>query len=94
MKASPHRTNEPARLRAEAAVETHMRALFTRLPMLCGFAMADDLDVTNVTIQTWPGYIAGADLYGEIANAVVDLVEERPDVIELLQGRTFARAFH
>ena len=94
MKTSQDRQQQIRRERVEAVIEGRIGSLFQRLPMLCGFAMADDLDVTNVTIQTWPGYIAGADLYGEIANAVVDLVEERPDVIELLQGRTFARAFH
>ncbi|HET9472669.1 MAG TPA: hypothetical protein VFO82_02180 [Steroidobacteraceae bacterium] len=30
----------------------------------------------------------------EIMQALADLAEERPDAVEVLRGRTFARAFH
>ena len=92
MKAPAHRSTEPARQRAEALVETQVQALFQRLPMLSGFAVAANLDVTDVTIHSWPGYIAGEALYSEIANCLVDLLEDRPDSTDFLRGRTFARS--
>ena len=86
MKAPAHRATEPARQRAAALVETQVQAL------LSGFAVAANLDVTDVTIHSWPGYIAGEELYSEIANCLVDLLEERPDSTDFLRGRTFARS--
>jgi hypothetical protein len=94
MKAVAHRSAEPALQRTEAALHTHVQKLFARFPMLGGFVIAHDFDVTHVAIQTWPDYIAGDDLRTEIAQAFVDLAEERPDTIERFQGRTFARNFH
>lgn len=94
VKPSLQRLQQPARQRAAALVETRLLDLFERLPMLCGFCVGRDLDVADVAIHSWPGYMAGEDLYLEIANSLVDLLEERPETIELLRGRTFARAFH
>ena len=80
--------------KAEALVERHVAALFQRMPILCGFALRDDLEVTDVAVSTWPGYTAGEELYRDLMQALADLAEERPDAVELLRGRTFARAFH
>ena len=88
------RPQESRLQKVEALVERHLAALFQRMPMLCGFAMRDDLEVTDVAVSTWPGYTAGEDLYGNLMVALADLAEERPDAIELLRGRTFARALH
>ena len=66
-------------------------ALFRRIPILCGFALEEDLQPTEVSVHTWPGYGPGEDLYEDILTTLVDLVEERPDAAELLRGRTFAR---
>ncbi len=91
MKTSEQRSRQLERKRAEEIVESHLAALFRRLPMLCGFAMRHDLEVTDVTVHTWPGYTAGEDLYEDLMQGLVDLAEERPDAALLMRGRTFAR---
>jgi hypothetical protein len=93
MKSSAHRTEE-LHCRSEALVEEHFRALFRRMPMLTGFALRQDLEVDEITFHTWPGYTARQELYEELMQALADLAEERPESIEVLRGRTFARAFH
>jgi len=92
VKATSQRLTQPARQRAEAALDERVRELFQRLPMLSGFAMADDLGVTEVAID-WPGHIASVELYAEIADHFVEVLEERPELVALVRGRTFARAF-
>ena len=82
------------RKRSAAFVEKQLADLFRRLPMLSGFALRHDLEVTEVTIHSWPGYVAGEGLYEDLMGALADLAEERPDAIEVLRGRTFARAIH
>ena len=79
---------------AEAIVEEHVHALFRRVPMLSGFSLRQDLELADVAIQTWPGYSAGEDLYQELVETLAELAEDRPDAVELLRSRTFARAFH
>jgi hypothetical protein len=94
VKPSQNRLLEARRQHAEAIVEKHFHALFQRMPMLSGFTLRQDLEVTDVAVHTWPGYTAGEDLYKDLMQALADLVEERPDTVELLRGRTFARAIH
>jgi hypothetical protein len=78
----------------EAFVTRHVLALFQRMPMLCGFRLQRDLKLTDVTVHTWPGYTVGEKFYEDLMQALADLVEERPEAVLLLRGRTFARAFH
>ena len=92
MKTSQDRQQQIRRERVEELIDGRIAALFGRLPMLCGFAIEADLQLAEVSVHSWPGYIAGEDLYGEIVTALADLVDERPDAAELLGGRTFARA--
>jgi CRISPR/Cas system endoribonuclease Cas6 (RAMP superfamily) len=94
MKASENRLSEERRERTEAIVEEHVDALFRRVPMLSGFSLRHDLELADVSVQTWPGYGAGAELYQELVQTLAELAEERPDAVELLRGRTFARALH
>ena len=94
MKPSQNRLSETRRQHSQAIVEKHLDGLFRRMPMLCGFTLQQDLEVHDVAVYTWPGYTAGEDLYKEPMLALADLAEERPDAVELLRGRTFARAFH
>jgi hypothetical protein len=94
MKASENRLREERRERAEAIVEEHVVALFRRLPMLSGFSLRQDLEFADVAVHTWPGYTAGADLYQDLVETLAELAEERPDAVELLRGRTFARIIH
>jgi hypothetical protein len=94
MKPSQNRLSEARRQHSQAMVEKHIEALFRRMPMLSGFTLRQDLEVTDVAVYTWPGHTAGDDLYKDLMNALADLAEERPDTVALLRGRTFARAFH
>jgi hypothetical protein len=69
--------------------------LFERLPMLCGFHVTEDLGVVEVAVHGWPGWPAPEDLGGVLCAALEDLVEDyAEDTVDLLRGRTFARAVH
>jgi hypothetical protein len=94
MKTSEQRSQKFEGKPTEEIIENHLAALFGRLPMLCGFALQHDLEVTEVTVHTWPGYTAGEDLYQDLMQGLVDLAEERPDAALLMRGRTFARMVH
>jgi len=91
MKPSESRLQEIRRERVEAVIDGRVGALFRRIPVLCGFALKADLQPMEVAVHSWPGYVAGEELYGDIVAMLEDLIQERPDAIELLRGRTFAR---
>ena len=86
--------SEVCRRRTEAIVARHVHELFKRLPMLSGFWLRTDLKVAELSVFTWPGYTAGQDLYEEVMQSLIELAEERPEVVQLMRGRTFARAVH
>ena len=94
MKPSEERLSEARRGHTEAIITRHMDALFQHLPMLSGFWLQPDLEVVELSVFTWPGWTAGPDLYDEVMQSLVDLAEQRPGAVELLRGRTFARAVH
>jgi hypothetical protein len=94
MKASEERLSEARRQYTKAIVARHVDELFQRLPMLTGFWLRPNLEVDELTIFTWPGYSAGRDLYEEVMDSLVQLADERPDAVQLMRSRTFARAVH
>lgn len=94
MNASEPRLDQARREHAEGVVARHVLALFERIPALCGFSVRPDLEGIDVSVCTWPGHDAEHDLYEELTQALNDLAEERPDAVQLLRGRTFARAIH
>lgn len=94
MNASETRLDQARGERAEAIVARHVLALFERIPALCGFSVRHDLGGIDVSVCTWPGHDAEDDLYEELMQALNDIAEERPDAVQLLRGRTFARAIH
>ena len=94
MKLSEHRLREARRHHMEAIIALHVHQLFQRLPMLSGFWLQPDFEVTELSVFTWPGYTAGRDLYEEVMQSLVDVAEERPEAVPLMRGRTFARAVH
>ena len=94
MKPSEQRQSEARRQHTEAIVERHLSELFQRLPMLAGFWLRPDLELEELSVCTWPGYTAGRELYDEVTQALLDLAEERPDALQLMRGRTVARAVH
>jgi hypothetical protein len=94
MKPSEQRLSEAHRQHTEAVVSHHLHELFKRLPMLSGFWLRPDLEVAELSVFTWPGYTAGRDLYDHVTELLVQLAEECPEAVQLMRGRTFARAVH
>ena len=94
MKPSEQRLSEARRQHTEAIVERHLSELFQRVPMLAGFWLRPDLELEELSVFTWPGYTADRELYDEVMQSLVELAEERPDAVQLMRGRTFARAVH
>ena len=95
--------------RVVADVEKRVRALFARVPSLCGFAVQDraslpqnidgpipDADLYITEIGIFPRISADqyGDIYDEITVAISDLVHHQPKAYDLLRGRTFARTLH
>ena len=94
MKPSEQHLNEARRQHTEAIIARHVHELFQRLPMLSGFWLQPDLELAELSIFSWPGYTAGRDLCEEVMQSLVELAEERPEAVQLMRGRTFARAVH
>ena len=94
MKTSQERLREARRQDAEIAVAKHVVALFDRLPVLCGFTLKHDFELTEISVCAWPGYTPGQDLYDQLLRALAELAEERPEAVSLMRGRTFARSIH
>ncbi len=93
MKTSEQHQIEARRQHVEAIVARHVRELFKRLPMLSGFWLRSNLDA-EVSFFTWPVGSAGRRQYEEVMQTLVDLAKENPEALQLMCGRTFARALH
>jgi hypothetical protein len=94
MNHSEQRLSEERRQQTEAVVSRHAHELFKRLPMLSGFWLRPDLEVAELSVFTWPGHTAGAELYEAVMQSLVEFAEEHPEAVQLIRGRTFARAVH
>ena len=94
--------NKPA-----TRLATTVDSLFRRLPSLVGFSvqeartlssdrsakrLARELVLADIETIPWPAHTPA--LYGEIAVALLNLIDCDPATRELLVGRTFARALH
>jgi hypothetical protein len=94
---------------AQGCLARRVGALFERCPMLSGFtvqeahalgrdrkseALERGLCIADVAVQCWPGLGATQALYDEIAEMLLELLDERPETYELVRGRTFARSLH
>jgi hypothetical protein len=93
MKPTDQRQSEARPQHIEAIVARHVCELFTRLPMLSGFWLLPDLE-PEVSVFAWPGCSAGRGLCEEVMRSLVALAEEHPEAVQLMHGRTFARALH
>ena len=82
--------------RLELDLESTLDALFRRCPTLCGFSVRDvgRLVVTEVSVYPFHDLHAPPELCHEIVAALADLIDESPEVGELLSERTFARVLH
>lgn len=92
MKTLEQGMHEKRRQETEALIARHMEKVFQRLPMVCGFCLAADLKVAELSVFTWPGCTAGPDLYRDLLGSLVEFLEDLPDAVPLMRGRTFARA--
>ncbi len=79
-----------------AELKATVSALFRRYPELCGFTVQNfegRLVLAHVGVD--PFYEAASErLRGDVADALLEFLEERPEALELLRDRTFARVLH
>jgi hypothetical protein len=100
---------DPQLRKLEAALAERMSMLFRRCPVLCGFSVQDgsrlsreraagpltgSLFLADLTCHRLISEEQAAELCEVIADALLDLMDERPESAELMTGRTFARSVH
>ncbi len=93
----------------ESQIEEVVAEVFDRLPALVGFSvqvldpqpesadarqmqLENDLFLADVETFPWSGQYA--ELVGEIALPLLELIDEEPAARAFLSGRTFARTRH
>jgi hypothetical protein len=76
----------------KTTVESSVTALFRRMPLLAGFHVGDDLSLAEIEFDRWPGFTPGEELYEEIANALMEAIDDDRNAVELVRNRTFARS--
>jgi hypothetical protein len=109
MKALDDRMQNPQRQSVVADLEARVAAIFEQYPMLCGFSVQERSTVTkdrarvelegelclaDVSVVTLPPFRVSQEFWNQIAHMLLELMDEQPDVFDLLSGRTFARTFH
>jgi len=94
MNPSEQRISEPRRQRLQAIVARHVQQVFQRLPMLSGFWLRPPPEMPELSVCTLRDDTDGHDVYEAVLHSLIDLAEERPEAVQLMRGRTFARAFH
>jgi hypothetical protein len=73
-------------------IASTVHEIFAACPELCGFSVSGELQLSDVEVH--PRLAQSERLVGEIAEALSDLIDEQPEAVELLRGRTFARTLH
>src|SRR2546427_10047295 len=99
----------PQLSRVEAELSARIWAVFGSFPALCGFSLQDRsglpdyIDASSLRDELFAtelGFSAPVsdteydEAYKLIAEAVAEIASERPEALELLRGRTFARTLH
>ena len=99
----------PQLSRVEAELSARIWAVFGSFPDLCGFSLQDrtglpdyidasglrdELFVTELGFSAPVSETEYDEAYRLITEAVTDIMSERPEALELLRGRTFARTLH
>jgi hypothetical protein len=77
------------------AIDTTVNEIFAAWPELYGFSVGQlegELCLADVAMDPWGA--RAEELPGQIAAALLELIEEEPQAAELLRGRTFARTLH
>ena len=101
--------HEEQRLRLEADLAARIEILFRRCPALCGFSVQEaskvtreraaehlegDLFLADIACHPALDDDRSAELCEAISLTLLEIVEEHPELAELLPGRTFARTLH
>ena len=109
MKALYDRTQNLQRESVAANLAARVAAIFEEYPILCGFSvqacstvtedrtkvpLPGELCLAEVSVVTPPELRVTQSFCNEIACMLAELMDEQPDVFDLLSGRTFARTFH
>ena len=109
MKALPHRTSNPQSQNVATELAACVAAIFEKYPILCGFTVQPHATLTtdratgrlqrglylgDVEVSSPPGFRAAQEFRNQIAFMLLELIDEQPDVLDLLPGRTFARTSH
>ncbi|MEO8719251.1 MAG: hypothetical protein ABI423_13630 [Burkholderiales bacterium] len=96
-------------IRLESDLAARLGSLFRRCPALHGFSVQPAAGLTHDRVVlglqedlyladlVWHQPLNGeqaASLVGEISEALLELVDECPEAIALLRGRTFASVLH
>lgn len=80
-----------------AELQATVSALFRRYPELHGFTVQDfegRLVLAHVGVDPFVGEGASERVRGEVAETLLEFIDERPEALELLRDRTFARVLH
>ena len=106
MKALDDRAQILQRESVATELAARVAAIFERYPMLCGFSVQEratvgkdrgvvqlegELCLADVSVITPPAFRVTQEFCNQIAGVLLELMEEEPDVSDLLSGRTFAR---
>ena len=76
-------------------IDSKVNEIFAAHPGLWGFSVDEhegELCLAGVEVDPWRG--RSEELVGELAGALIELIDEQPEAADLLRGRTFARTLH
>lgn len=109
MKALHDRTQNLQAQSVAADLAARIAGIFEQYPILCGFSVRErstltkeraivqlqgELCLADVSVSTWPGFRVTPEFYNEIACMLLELMDGRPEAVDLLPGRTFVRTLH
>jgi hypothetical protein len=93
----------------DSELEAQLRVVFRLRPDLQRFVIQDraglpdhvdreglqgELFITQITLYPRRGSRQYDEVYADIARAITRVVDERPDALSQLRGKTFVRALH
>jgi hypothetical protein len=109
VKALDDRTHDPHQQSAAEDLAMRIAAIFEYYPLLCGFAVHErsaaakhgatvplvgGLYLADVSVFAPKGLRPTPEFGKQIAQLLVEVIDEHPGISELLSGRTFARILH
>jgi hypothetical protein len=109
MKALRDRTQNLHGQSAAMDLAARVARIFEQYPMLCGFSVQEHSTLTkdramlqlqgrlclaDVSVSTSPRFHVTQEFCIGIAYPLLELMDEQPEVCDLIAGRTFARTLH